>query len=122
MSSYFLHPGLLCLKAGATRLAQRWLSQAVELFSQLDGHAHLEDFVEVLLSLGRSYAQQGRSYVQHGRSYEQQQQQLLYGTGCYEWALLLSMGGGLLERTYPPPRPGGGGARLNDAVSSAQVS
>lgn len=81
----FIHEGLLCLKAGAKGLAQRYLTEAVRLFSQLDENGHEENFITVLLQLGRNYVQQ---------------QQLDYGKGCYEWALLLSISAGLSERTY----------------------
>lgn len=87
-ASCFIHPGLLCLKAGAQQLAQRQLTQAVKLFSQLDPDPHRENFIVVLLRLGQSYVQQ---------------QQLDYGRGCYEWALLLSISAGLLECTYLRP-------------------
>lgn len=94
-ASCLIRRGLLCLKAGARRLAQGLLTQAVRCFSQLDRHR--ENFIAVLLQLGRSYVQQ---------------RQLDYGRGCYEWALLLAIGGGLLEGTYPPRQlgPRGGGA------------
>lgn len=82
----FIHEGLLCVKAGATGLAQRYLTDAVKLFSELDELGHEENFITVLLQLGQNYIQQ---------------QQLDTGKGCYEWALLLSISAGLLECTYP---------------------
>ncbi|KAM4536714.1 SH3 domain and tetratricopeptide repeat-containing protein 1 [Odontesthes bonariensis] len=67
--------GLLCLKAGAKRLAQRHLLQAVQLFSEISEEGHEANFITVLLELGHHYVKQ---------------QQLDYGKGCYEWALLLA--------------------------------
>lgn len=83
--------GLLCAKAGARTLAQRRLTEAVGLFSRLDGGGHEDDFVAVLLQLGQGFVQQRR---------------LDYGKGCYEWALLLCLRGGLLERTWARPPAG----------------
>lgn len=74
------------MKAGANGLAQRYLTDAVKLFSELDEIGHEENFITVLLQLGQNYVQQ---------------RQLDTGTGCYEWALLLSISAGLLECTYP---------------------
>uniref|UniRef100_H2RS50 SH3 domain and tetratricopeptide repeats 1 n=1 Tax=Takifugu rubripes TaxID=31033 RepID=H2RS50_TAKRU len=74
--------GLLCVKAGANGLAQRYLTDAVKLFSELDEIGHEENFITVLLQLGQNYVRQ---------------QQLDTGKGCYEWALLLSISAGLLE-------------------------
>ncbi|KAM3857627.1 SH3 domain and tetratricopeptide repeat-containing protein 1 [Diretmus argenteus] len=68
--------GLLCLKAGAKRLAERHLTDAVQLFSELDEEHHEVIFITVLLQLGLHYVKQG---------------QLHYGKGCYEWALLLAI-------------------------------
>ncbi|XP_056156219.1 SH3 domain and tetratricopeptide repeat-containing protein 1 [Lampris incognitus] len=68
--------GLLCLKAGAKRLAERHLLKAVELFSELDEEGHEENLISVLLVLGQHYVQQG---------------QLEDGKGCYEWALLFAI-------------------------------
>lgn len=83
-------------------------------FAQLDRPGPPENFITVLFHLGRSYVQQ---------------RQLDYGRGCYEWALLLAMAGGLLERTYPPQQLGtpplpspGEGLDGQTAVSSSQVS
>ncbi|XP_067435120.1 SH3 domain and tetratricopeptide repeat-containing protein 1 [Thunnus thynnus] len=74
--------GLLCLKAGAKELAQRHLTEAVQLFSELDEEGHEVNFITVLLELGQHYVKQ---------------QQLDYGKGCYEWALLLAINANVLE-------------------------
>lgn len=74
--------GLLCLKAGAKGLGLRHLSEAVQLFSELDGEGHEANFITVLLELGQLYIKQ---------------QQLDYGKGCYEWALLLAINSNLLD-------------------------
>ncbi|KAG7218441.1 hypothetical protein INR49_020388 [Caranx melampygus] len=74
--------GLLCLKAGAKSLAMRHLTEAVQLFSELDGDGHQANFIAVLLQLGRLYIKQ---------------QHVHYGKGCYEWALLLAMNANLLD-------------------------
>ncbi|XP_071334259.1 SH3 domain and tetratricopeptide repeat-containing protein 1 [Trachinotus anak] len=74
--------GLLCLKAGAKGLAQRHLTEAVQLFSELDAEGHEANFISVLLRLGQLYVTQ---------------QQLHYGKGCYEWALLLAINANLLD-------------------------
>lgn len=71
-----LHVGLLCLKAGAKTLAERHLTKAVQLFSELDEDSHEVNFITVLLELGQHYVKQG---------------QLDNGKGCYEWALLLAI-------------------------------
>ncbi|XP_029931623.1 SH3 domain and tetratricopeptide repeat-containing protein 1 [Myripristis murdjan] len=68
--------GLLCLKAGAKTLAERHLTKAVQLFSELDEDSHEVNFITVLLELGQHYVKQG---------------QLDNGKGCYEWALLLAI-------------------------------
>ena len=82
-----LHPyeGLLCLKAGAKGLAQRHLTEAVQLFCELDEEGHEANFITVLLELGQHYVKQ---------------RQLNYGKGCYEWALLLAINANLLDCTY----------------------
>lgn len=54
----------------------------MKLFARLDGRGQLENFTAVLLRLGWSYVQR---------------RQLDYGRGCYEWALLLSIGAGSSE-------------------------
>ncbi|XP_060887050.1 SH3 domain and tetratricopeptide repeat-containing protein 1 [Labrus mixtus] len=73
--------GLLSLKGGAKRLAQSHLVEAVQLFSELDDEGHEENFISVLLELGQLYVRQ---------------QQMDYGKGCYEWALLLAIKANLL--------------------------
>lgn len=77
------YEGLLCLKAGAKGLAQRHLTEAVQLFSELGEEGHEENFITVLLELGQYYVKQ--------------QKQIDYGKGCYEWALLLSINANLLD-------------------------
>ena len=77
--------GLLCLKAGAKGLAQRHLTEAVQLFSELEEGGHEADFITVLLELGQHYVKQ---------------QQLDFGKGCYEWALLLAINANLLDCKY----------------------
>nr|XP_043877983.1 SH3 domain and tetratricopeptide repeat-containing protein 1 isoform X1 [Solea senegalensis] len=74
--------GLLCLKAGAKALAERYLTEAVQLFSELDEEGHEANFITVLLELGQHYVKQ---------------QQLDYGKGCYEWALLLAINANILD-------------------------
>ncbi|XP_037614448.1 SH3 domain and tetratricopeptide repeat-containing protein 1 [Sebastes umbrosus] len=74
--------GLLCLKAGAKGLAQRHLTEAVQLFSELDEEGHEANFITVLLELGQHYVKQN---------------QLDFGKGCYEWALLLAINAKLLD-------------------------
>ncbi|XP_035531259.1 SH3 domain and tetratricopeptide repeat-containing protein 1 [Morone saxatilis] len=74
--------GLLCVKAGAKRLAQRHLTEAVQLFSELHEVGHEANFITVLLELGQHYLKQ---------------HQLEYGKSCYEWALLLAINASLLD-------------------------
>ncbi|XP_070786077.1 SH3 domain and tetratricopeptide repeat-containing protein 1 [Enoplosus armatus] len=74
--------GLLYLKAGAKGLAQRHLTEAVQLFSELDEKGHEVNFITVLLKLGQHYVKQ---------------HQLDYGKGCYEWALLRAISANLLD-------------------------
>ncbi|XP_028285628.1 SH3 domain and tetratricopeptide repeat-containing protein 1 isoform X2 [Parambassis ranga] len=74
--------GLLCLRAGAKGLAQKHLTEAVQLFSELSEEGHEVNFITVLLELGKHYVKQ---------------QQLDYGKGCYEWALLLAIKANLLN-------------------------
>ncbi|XP_075943245.1 SH3 domain and tetratricopeptide repeat-containing protein 1 [Anarhichas minor] len=74
--------GLLCLKAGAKGLAQRHLTEAVQLFSELDEEGHEANFITVLLELGQHYVKQ---------------HQLDFGKGCYEWAMLLAINANLLD-------------------------
>lgn len=71
-----LHKGLLFLKAGAKGLAQRKLTEALHLFSELSEENHEANFIAVLLELGQHYVEQ---------------RQVEFGKGCYEWALLLAM-------------------------------
>ncbi|XP_068612283.1 SH3 domain and tetratricopeptide repeat-containing protein 1 [Brachionichthys hirsutus] len=73
--------GLLCQKAGAKGLAQKHLTEAVQLFSALESEGHEESFITVLLELGQQFVKE---------------QQLDEGRGCYEWALLLSLKANLL--------------------------
>ncbi|KAL0970032.1 hypothetical protein UPYG_G00236190 [Umbra pygmaea] len=68
--------GLLCLKARAKGLAERHLTEAVELFSELEGKDHQENFITVLLEMGEHYVNQGH---------------LDRGTVYYEWALLMGI-------------------------------
>ncbi|XP_069015148.1 SH3 domain and tetratricopeptide repeat-containing protein 1 [Embiotoca jacksoni] len=74
--------GLLCLKAGAKRLAQKHLIEAVQLFSEVSEEGHETNFIAVLLELGQHYVKQ---------------QQLDFGKGCHEWALLLAINSNLLD-------------------------
>ncbi|XP_062240017.1 SH3 domain and tetratricopeptide repeat-containing protein 1 isoform X6 [Platichthys flesus] len=74
--------GLLCLKAGAKRLARGHLIEAVQLFSGLDEEGHEANFITVLLELGDLYLEQ---------------QQIHYGKGCFEWALLVAINANLLD-------------------------
>ncbi|KAI3376687.1 hypothetical protein L3Q82_017118 [Scortum barcoo] len=74
--------GLLCLKAGAKGLAQRHLTEAVQLFSELDEEGHEANLITVLLELGQHYVKQHH---------------LDYGKGCYEWALLQAINANLLD-------------------------
>ncbi|XP_075999814.1 SH3 domain and tetratricopeptide repeat-containing protein 1 [Genypterus blacodes] len=74
--------GLLCLKAGARRLAEQHLTEAVQTFSELAEEGHEENFIAVLLELGQHHVKQS---------------QLDYGKGCYEWALLLAIHAKLLD-------------------------
>ncbi|KAB5579281.1 hypothetical protein PHYPO_G00193310 [Pangasianodon hypophthalmus] len=70
--------GFLSLQVNAKRVAEEQLTQAVELFSELEDK-DLEiklNFVVVLLELGKLYVSQG--------FYEK-------GKVCYEWALLISI-------------------------------
>ncbi|XP_029310927.1 SH3 domain and tetratricopeptide repeat-containing protein 1 [Cottoperca gobio] len=74
--------GLLCLKAGAKGLAHRHLTEAVQLFSELDEEGHEANFITVLLELGQHYVKQ---------------HQMDFGKGCYEWALLLAINANLID-------------------------
>ncbi|KAM8802756.1 LOW QUALITY PROTEIN: SH3 domain and tetratricopeptide repeat-containing protein 1 [Rhynchonycteris naso] len=68
--------GALCLQAGACRLAQHYLLEAVRLFSQLPSAECGRDFSRVLLQLGHLYT--GRALAQQGKCY-------------YEWAFLVAV-------------------------------
>ncbi|XP_066243817.1 SH3 domain and tetratricopeptide repeat-containing protein 1 isoform X1 [Saccopteryx leptura] len=68
--------GALCLQAGALRLAQHYLLEAVRLFSQLPSAECGRDFTRVLLQLGHLYT--GRALAQQGKCY-------------YEWAFLVAV-------------------------------
>ncbi|CAJ1086449.1 SH3 domain and tetratricopeptide repeat-containing protein 1 [Xyrichtys novacula] len=74
--------GLLSLKAGAKGLAQRQLTEAVQLFSEFQDEGQVENFISVLLQLGQLH-------LSH--------EQVHYGKGCFEWALLLAIKANLLE-------------------------
>ncbi|KAM4854999.1 SH3 domain and tetratricopeptide repeat-containing protein 1 [Thomomys bottae] len=59
--------GALCLQAGASRLAQHYLREAIGLFSRLPSRTCGRDFTQVLLWMGhlctrRALAQQGKCY------------------------------------------------------------
>uniref|UniRef100_A0A4W5N779 SH3 domain and tetratricopeptide repeats 1 n=1 Tax=Hucho hucho TaxID=62062 RepID=A0A4W5N779_9TELE len=68
--------GLLCLKAGAKGLAERHLTEAVELFSELHGEEHEVNFITVLLELGQHCVNQ--RLLERGKIY-------------FEWALLIAI-------------------------------
>ncbi|XP_007248071.3 SH3 domain and tetratricopeptide repeat-containing protein 1 isoform X1 [Astyanax mexicanus] len=69
--------GFLCLQVNAKRLAEEHLTQAVELFSELeDDEGHALSFGAVLLELGKFYVSQG--FCEKGKI-------------CYEWALLIAI-------------------------------
>uniref|UniRef100_A0A2K5JPZ2 SH3 domain-containing protein n=1 Tax=Colobus angolensis palliatus TaxID=336983 RepID=A0A2K5JPZ2_COLAP len=74
--------GALCLHAGASRLAQHYLLEAVRLFSRLPCRECGRDFTHVLLQLGHLCTRQGPA--QQGKSY-------------YEWALLVAVEMGHVE-------------------------
>uniref|UniRef100_A0A3P8W6L7 SH3 domain and tetratricopeptide repeats 1 n=1 Tax=Cynoglossus semilaevis TaxID=244447 RepID=A0A3P8W6L7_CYNSE len=74
--------GLLSLKAGAKKLAERHLTEAVQLFSELEGEGHEANFIGVLLELGRHFVKQ---------------REIHHGKGCYEWALLLAVKANLFD-------------------------
>uniref|UniRef100_A0A3P8ZT13 SH3 domain and tetratricopeptide repeats 1 n=1 Tax=Esox lucius TaxID=8010 RepID=A0A3P8ZT13_ESOLU len=67
---------LLCLKAGAKRLGERHLTEAVRLFSELEEEGHEENFITVLLEMGQHCVNQG--LLNRGKIY-------------YEWALLMAI-------------------------------
>ncbi|XP_039525230.1 SH3 domain and tetratricopeptide repeat-containing protein 1 isoform X2 [Pimephales promelas] len=68
--------GFMCLQIKAKRLAEEYLTQSVELFSELEDEGHELSFISVLLELGRHYISQGKH--ENGKIY-------------YEWALLTAM-------------------------------
>lgn len=68
--------GFLCLQVKAKGLAEEHLTQAVELFSELEDEGHELSFVAVLLELGKLYELQG--FCEKGKI-------------CYEWALLIAI-------------------------------
>lgn len=68
--------GLLSLKAGAKGLAERHLTEAVELFSELGGEEHEVNFITVLLELGQHCVNQ--RFLERGKIY-------------FEWALLMAI-------------------------------
>ncbi|XP_063665429.1 SH3 domain and tetratricopeptide repeat-containing protein 1 isoform X4 [Pan troglodytes] len=74
--------GALCLHAGASRLAQHYLLEAVRLFSRLPLGECGRDFTHVLLQLGHLCTRQGPAQQ---------------GKGYYEWALLVAVEMGHVE-------------------------
>ncbi|XP_016305592.1 SH3 domain and tetratricopeptide repeat-containing protein 1 isoform X2 [Sinocyclocheilus anshuiensis] len=68
--------GLMCLQIKAKRLAEEYLTQSVELFSELEDEEHELSFILVLLDLGKHFVSQGNH--ESGKLY-------------YEWALLSAM-------------------------------
>ncbi|KAF2976544.1 hypothetical protein EK904_014364, partial [Melospiza melodia maxima] len=68
--------GALCLHAAASKLAERYFIRAVKLFSKLPIMDCGQDFIQVLLQLGRYYV--GGTEREKGRFY-------------YEWAFLVAM-------------------------------
>ncbi|XP_011857582.1 PREDICTED: SH3 domain and tetratricopeptide repeat-containing protein 1 [Mandrillus leucophaeus] len=78
--------GALCLHAGASRLAQHYLLEAVRLFSRLPCRECGRDFTHVLLQLGHLCTRQGSAQQ---------------GKGYYEWALLVAMEMGHVESECP---------------------
>lgn len=68
--------GFMCLQIKAKRLAGEYLTQSVELFSELEDEGHELSFISVLLELGRHFISQGKH--ENGKIY-------------YEWALLTAM-------------------------------
>ncbi|XP_055101778.1 SH3 domain and tetratricopeptide repeat-containing protein 1 isoform X2 [Symphalangus syndactylus] len=78
--------GALCLHAGASRLAQHYLLEAVRLFSRLPRGECGRDFTHVLLQLGHLCTRQGPAQQ---------------GKGYYEWALLVAVEMGHVESECP---------------------
>lgn len=68
--------GFLSLQVNAKRVAEEQLTQAVELFFELEEKDHEMNFVTVLLELGKLYISQG--FCEKGKV-------------CYELALLISI-------------------------------
>uniref|UniRef100_A0A8C5JSP5 SH3 domain and tetratricopeptide repeats 1 n=1 Tax=Junco hyemalis TaxID=40217 RepID=A0A8C5JSP5_JUNHY len=68
--------GALCLHAAASKLAEHYFIRAVKLFSKLPIMDCGQDFIQVLLQLGRYYV--GGTEREKGRFY-------------YEWAFLVAM-------------------------------
>uniref|UniRef100_A0A8C1AEX7 SH3 domain and tetratricopeptide repeats 1 n=1 Tax=Cyprinus carpio carpio TaxID=630221 RepID=A0A8C1AEX7_CYPCA len=68
--------GFMCLQIKAKRLAEEYLTQSVELFSELEDEEHELSFILVLLELGKHFVSQGNH--ESGKIY-------------YEWALLSAM-------------------------------
>ncbi|XP_067293026.1 SH3 domain and tetratricopeptide repeat-containing protein 1 isoform X3 [Pseudorasbora parva] len=68
--------GFMCLQIKAKRLAEEYLTQSVELFSELEDEGHELSFIPVLLELGKHFISQGKH--ENGKIY-------------YEWALLTAM-------------------------------
>uniref|UniRef100_A0A672QFV4 SH3 domain and tetratricopeptide repeat-containing protein 1-like n=1 Tax=Sinocyclocheilus grahami TaxID=75366 RepID=A0A672QFV4_SINGR len=68
--------GFMCLQIKAKRLAEEYLTQSVELFSELEDEEHELSFILVLLDLGKHFVSQGNH--ESGKLY-------------YEWALLSAM-------------------------------
>lgn len=68
--------GFLSLQVNATRVAEEYFTDAIELFSELDNDGHELSFVTVLLELGKLYISQGLSKN---------------GQMCYECALLIAI-------------------------------
>ncbi|XP_043099188.1 SH3 domain and tetratricopeptide repeat-containing protein 1 isoform X2 [Puntigrus tetrazona] len=65
--------GFMCLQIKAKRLAEEYLTQSVELFSELEDEEHELSFILVLLELGKHFVSRGNH--ESGKIY-------------YEWALL----------------------------------
>ncbi|XP_051563111.1 SH3 domain and tetratricopeptide repeat-containing protein 1 isoform X2 [Myxocyprinus asiaticus] len=68
--------GFMCLQVKAKRLAEEYLTQSVELFSELEDERHELSFISVLLELGRHIISQGNH--ESGKIY-------------HEWALLIAI-------------------------------
>ncbi|XP_051579404.1 SH3 domain and tetratricopeptide repeat-containing protein 1-like [Myxocyprinus asiaticus] len=68
--------GFMCLQVKAKRLAEEYLTQSVELFSELEDEGHELSFISVLLELGRHFISQGLH--ESGKIY-------------HEWALLIAI-------------------------------